>query len=130
MGNPSGFIIQMARNKLAKFIFFLVFVVFICAYSLWKPLWDAFGLDEGDSYRIFFAGIAAGFVFYGLAFFIVKYNKWRWIPMLAWSIALSRVIFEIYSPKDAQTYYFWEYFFFVLSALMVFGYWVKYRWNK
>ena len=129
MGSPNNFILHMARTKIANFLFVMGFVVSLCAYSLWQPLGERFGMEDGGA-QLFYAGIAAAFMFYGLAYFVVKYQKWRWVPMLVWTVAFSRVMFEIFSPKDAQSYYFWEYFFFVVSVLMVFAYWVRYRWKK
>lgn len=120
----------MMQTKLANLLFVLGFVVGISAYSLWRPIGHIFDLTPEQSYQVFYAGIAASFMFYGLAYFVVKYDKWKWIPLLVWTIALSRLVFEIWSPEDAQTYSMGEYFFFVLTCLIVFGSWLKYRYNK
>lgn len=130
MGNPNSFIVHMAQTKLANFLFVMGFVVGICAYSLWKPIGATFNMSAEQSYQIYFSGIAASFMFFGLAYFVVKYDRWRWIPMLVWAVALSRVVFEIWSPENAQTYSAGEYFFFTMTCLIVFGSWLRYRWNK
>lgn len=118
------------KSKIENLLFTLAFVISICAYSTWRPLGRMLEMTEEESYVIFFAGIAAAFFFYSLAFFVVKYKKWRWLPFIAWNTALARVIFEIYQPEESQKYVPFEYFFFILSCFFVFAYWLRYRYLK
>ena len=102
----------------------------ISAYSFWKPIAGLLKLTEEQGYQLFFVGIAIAFFFYTFAFFVEKYDRWKWFPMFVYWVCLSRVVLEIWSPEEAQQRTVYEYTSFCLTAFVVFGYWIKYRIEK
>ena len=99
-------------------------------YSFWKPIGNILELTEEGSYQVHFVCISISFFFYTLAYFVTKYNKWRWFPMFVTSICFGRIIQEIFYPLLSQEYDWLEYFYFVLTAFIVFFYWIKHQHEK
>lgn len=126
----SSFIWYMYKSKVANLLFVMGFVCAICAYSFWKPISGFFKLSVEQGYQLFFVGIAVAFFFYTFAYFVEKYDRWRWFPMFVYLVCFSRVLFEILNPEEAQTRTLLEYTGFSLTAFIVFGYWIKYRIEK
>ena len=106
------------------------FVFAIAGYSLWKPLGVLLDLTDEQSYSVFYVCISVSFFFYTFAYFLTKYHKWRWFPMFVYLVCGSRVILELTSIEDAQTYNLIEYGLFVLTIFIVVVYYIQFRRRK
>lgn len=124
------FIDFLIKKKLENTIFGLGFAFAFIGYSLWKPIGEAFKLSEDMTYQVHFVCISISFFFYTLAYFLTKYDKWRWFPMFVTSICLGRVIQEMFYPVISQEYDFLEYFYFILTAFIVLFYYLKHQYEQ
>lgn len=125
-----SFILWLLNNNMANKIFMLGFVFAFIGYSFWKPIGDILKLTEEGSYQVHFICVSISFFFYTFAYFLSKYDKWRWYPMFVTLICFSRVVQEMFYPELAQTYQWLEYFNFVLTFFIVVFYYVKHQRTK
>ena len=126
----SNFILYLVKNRVENFIFILGFIFAVIGYSLWHPLGVLLDITEEQSYSIFYICIAMSFFFYTFAYFLTKYDSWRWFPMFVYLVCLSRVFVEFTPYEDKQLHDLIEYGMFVLTMFIVFVYYVQYRYKK
>ncbi len=124
------FLKYLLKNNIANKLYVLGFCVAILSYSLWKQTEEMLNFSEENEGAIYFIGIAFSFCCYTSAYMFTKWNKWRYFPMIAFSICLSRFFKEIYLlyyPEEVETYDFFDYFNFLVTVWIVFNYYVKQR---
>jgi len=118
------FIFWLLKNKFENKIFGLGFAFALAGYSFWKPIEQIFNI------QIYFICISISFFFYTFAYFLTKYDTWRFFPMFVSMVCFARIIQEIFYPEAALTYDWLEYFYFVLTIFIVLGYYIKYQYRK
>ncbi|MBV1952745.1 MAG: hypothetical protein KUG64_11200 [Cycloclasticus sp.] len=126
----SNFILYLVKNRVENFIFVLGFISAVIGYTLWHPLGVLLNMSEEQSYSIFYICISIAFFFYTFAYYLTKYNKWRWFPMFVYLVCLSRVFVEFSPYEDKQTHDLVEYGMFVLTMFIVITYYLKWRYKK
>ena len=127
------FIQYLLRNNFANKLYMLGFVVAVIAYTFWKQTEDMLNFSEENEGAIYFIGIAFSFCCYTSAYLLTKWDKWRWFPMLAFLVCVSRFIKEIYLlyyPSKVAPYDYFDYFNFLLTIYIVFGYYTKHQHEK
>jgi len=122
------FIEWLIKHKCDNKIFLLGFIFAFTGYSFWKPLEEMLDIEQEGS--VYYICISISFFFYTFAYFLTKYNTWRFFPMFVSMVCLARVIQEIFYPEAALTYDWLEYLYFVLTIFIVFGYYLKYQFGK
>ena len=122
------FIFWLLKHKLDNLIFALGFIFAVVGYSFWKPLEEIFNIENEGS--VYYICISISFFFYTSAYFLTKYNTWRFFPMFVSMVCFARIIQEIFYPEAALTYDWLEYLYFVLTIFIVLGYYIKYQFKK
>ena len=126
----NSFLGFLVTKKMENLIFIFGFSFSICAYSFWKQLANVLCLNNEQAYQLFFVLISISFFFYALAYFLTKYNSWKWFPSFVTLVCFSRIMQEVFYPELAQTYDWMEYLNFVITALIVLFYYIKYQYKK
>ena len=126
----NDFVLWLLKRRAENTFFSLGFLFAFIGYSFWKPIEDLFLVNPENEGTAFYVCISISFFFYTMAYFLSKYDKWRWFPMFVTSICFGRIIQELFYPLLSQSYDWLEYFYFVLTAFIVFFYWVKHQHQK
>ena len=121
------FTLWLIKKKAANKIFVIGSLFGFIGYTMWRPIGNIFHLSEEKSYQVYFSCIAISLFFYTFAYFLTKYDKWRWYPMFVTLICFSRVIQEIFYPELNQNYVWLEYLNFILTFFLVVFYYIKYK---
>ena len=127
------FVNYLLRNNISNKLYMLGLAVAILSYSLWKQTEEMMNFAEENEGALFFIGIAFSFCCYTSAYMFAKWDKWRYVPMIAFSICVSRFVKEIYLlsyPDEVEVYDIYDYINFLTTLWIMFIYYVRYRNNK
>lgn len=112
----------------------LGFFVAVVSYSAWQPIESVLDFGEKNKGSIFYIGIAFAFCCYTSAYLFTKWKKWRWFPMFAVFICISRFLSEVLFLADddpqPEKYELFDYISFLITIFIVFNYYIKYRVKK
>ena len=124
----------LLKNNISNKLYVLGFVVAVITYSAWQPLEGVFDFAEKNKGSIFYIGIAFSFCCYTSAYLFTKWDKWRFFPMFAVFICISRFLGEVYFVFDddpkVENYEMFDYISFLITIFIVFNYYIKYRTKK
>lgn len=126
----SNFVFYLLKNRLENLIFMMGFIFAIMGYSLWHPLGVFLNMTEEESYSIFYICIAVSFFFYTFAYYLTKYDSWRFFPMFVYLVCLSRVFVELSPYEDQAQHDLIEYGMFVVTIFIVVIYWLRHKYDK
>lgn len=127
------FINYILRNNIANKLYLLGFCVGVISYSLWKQTEEMLNFSKENEGAIFYIGIAFSFCCYTSAYMFTKWNKWRWFPMIAFSICVSRFckeIYYLYYPDEITEYDIFDYINFLVTLWIVFNYYIKSQYKN
>ncbi|QQV90425.1 hypothetical protein Harreka1_18 [Olleya phage Harreka_1] len=127
------FVKYLIKNDIANKLYMLGFCVAVMSYSFWKQGEDVLNFSKENEGALFFIGIAFSFCCYTSAYMFTKWDKWRYFPMVAFLICVSRFIKEIYMlyyPDLTDKYDYFDYFNLLLSFWIIFNYYVKIRFQE
>ena len=122
---------KLLSNNISNKLYLLGFVTAFISYSFWQPIEGLLKFGEENQGAVFYIGIAFSFCCYTSAYMFTKWNKWRFFPMFAFLVCLSRlskeVYFLIYPTNDVTKYDVFDYISFLLTVFIMFNYYVKFR---
>ena len=127
------FIKYLLKNNIPNKLYMLGFCVAFISYSFWKQGEDFLNFSKENEGALYFIGIAFSFCCYTSAYMFTKWDKWRFFPMIAFLICISRFckeIYLLYCPDLTDNYDFFDYLNFLLTIWLVFNYYVRHRYNK
>lgn len=124
------FVKYLLDNNYANKIYMLGFCAAVISYSFWKQTEEMLQFSKENEGSIFYIGIAFSFCCYTSAYLINKWNKWRWIPLIAFLVCVSRFtreVYLLYYPEETSEYNMLDYLNFLLTVYMVFNYYMHHR---
>lgn len=127
------FIDYLLKNNIGNKLYLLGFVVAVISYSFWVDVESMLQFTEAQQDSFFYIGIAFSFCCYTSAYMFTKWYKWRWFPMIAFSICLSRLfkeIYYLYYPSKITDYDWFDYINFLITLWIVFNYYIKHRYKQ
>lgn len=126
------FIKYLLKNNIDNKLYGLGFCIAVLGYTFWKQTEEMLNFSKENEGAVYFICIAFSFCCYTSAYLITKWDKWRWFPLLAFLVCVSRLLKELYLlyyPLEPDVYDFFDYINFLVTIYIVFGYYVKHRYD-